>query len=276
MNRQILQIALSSLALALPAAADSGAEEMARKLQNPLANIKAVMTDSTIGFNTGVTDDTSFNFQIQPVYAVDFEKQGFTFIPRGVIPIIGIEPGADFPILDSSGSPTGRSGPTWGLGDSIFQAFFAPHTKSPVKFGFGPQFSLPTATNSRLEGPGWGAGVAGVVTGSISENISFAGIVGNHWGENNNFNVMSIQPMFFYNVAAVPGMSIAYNATIAADWSAKSSDRWTVPLGLSLGRTFDMGNGNGLDISGGPYYNVVRPTGAADWMFRFGITWIFP
>ena len=264
-----------SVAFALPAAAQDAAAEMSKKLQNPLANIKAIMTDNTIGFNTGTTNDTSYNFQIQPVYAIDFEKQGFTFIPRGVIPIIGIEPGTDLPILETSGPPFG-TGSTWGLGDSIFQGFFAPHIDSAVKWGLGPQISLPTATNSRLEGPGWGAGLSGVITGSISENISFAGIVGNHWGFDGNFSVMSVQPMVFYNIEAVPGMSIAYNATIAADWNARSSNRWTVPLGFSLGRTFDMGDGHGLDVSGGPYYNVVRPNGAADWSFRFGLTWIFP
>jgi hypothetical protein len=26
----------------------------------------------------------------------------------------------------------------------------------------------------------------------------------------------------------------------------------------------------------GPYYNVVRPDGAADWQLRFGLSWIFP
>ena len=71
------------------------AEEMARKLQNPLANIKAIMTDNAIGFDTGDDEGTSYGFQIQPVYAIDFPEQGFTFIPRGVIPILGLEPGTN-------------------------------------------------------------------------------------------------------------------------------------------------------------------------------------
>jgi hypothetical protein len=53
-----------------------GAAEMARKLQDPLANIKAVMTDNTIGFNTGDDDGTSYGFQIQPVYAIDLPDKG--------------------------------------------------------------------------------------------------------------------------------------------------------------------------------------------------------
>ncbi|MCK4838518.1 MAG: hypothetical protein KAS94_06915, partial [Desulfobulbaceae bacterium] len=67
-----------------------GAAEMARKLQDPLANIKAVMTDNTIGFNTGDDDGTSYGFQFQPVYAIDVPDKGFTFLPRAVIPITGL------------------------------------------------------------------------------------------------------------------------------------------------------------------------------------------
>ncbi len=57
-----------------------GAAEMARKLQDPLANIKAVMTDNTIGFNTGDGDGTSYGFQIQPVYSIDLPDKGFTIL----------------------------------------------------------------------------------------------------------------------------------------------------------------------------------------------------
>ena len=133
-----------------PAFADSAAE-MARKLQNPLANIRALMTDNAIGFDSGTTEDTSFVFQLQPVYAIDMPDKGFTFIPRAVIPILGLEPGTDIPPV---GQPTPGTGSTWGLGDSVVQTFFAPHTESKWKWGAGPQVSIPTATDSALEGPG--------------------------------------------------------------------------------------------------------------------------
>ncbi len=107
----------------VPALADAAAE-MQRKLQNPLANIAAIMTDNVIGFDTGNTDDTSFGFQIQPIYAVDLPDKGFTLLPRAVIPILGLEPGTDLP-------PDGQPNPkatesTWGLGDTMLQLFVAP------------------------------------------------------------------------------------------------------------------------------------------------------
>ena len=253
------------------------ATAMARKLQNPLANIKAVMTDNSIGLNTGDDEGTSYGFQIQPVYALDFEEQGFTFIPRAVFPILGLEPGTKTRFTGEDGEPvsSGSEG-TWGLGDSMLQFFFAPHSEASWKWGIGPQFSLATHTDDALRGPDWGAGLAGVVTGNITENISFSGIIGNHWSFDGSFNSATFQPMVFYNINSLPGAYVGYNAVITADWKADSDNQWTVPLGLSFGRTLDMGSGHGLDLSVGPYYNVERPDGAADWVLRFGINWLFP
>ena len=70
----------------------------------------------------------------------------------------------------------------------MVQFFFAPHTRSDWKWGLGPQVSLATRTDSDLKGPDWGAGIAGVIVGDITENIAFAGIVGNHWSFDGDFN----------------------------------------------------------------------------------------
>jgi len=252
----------------------SAVEEMARKLQDPLANIRALMTDNSIGFNSGTDGGTSFGFQLQPVYAIDFPDRGFTFIPRAVIPIMGLEPGTKVPPVEEP-TPAGRSS-VWGLGDTVLQALYAPKSNRSWKWGIGPQVSLKTRTDSALGGPGWGAGVAGVVVGSITDDISFAGVVGNLWGGDGDFNLATIQPVVLYNIAAVPGAWVGYNAVISADWNASSGNTWTIPLGLTVGRTFDMGSGNGLDLSVGAYGNVVRPDGAPDWQIRFGVTWVFP
>jgi len=187
---------------------------------------------------------------------------------------MGLEPGTDVPRVgqpDSTGSTR-----AWGLGDIALQTFFAPHNKGKWKYGFGPQFSLKTRTNEQLAGAGWGAGVAFVLVGDITPQLSSAWILGNMWSFDGNFNALLFQPMLFYNLKSMPGAYFAYNAMINADWKASSGNTWTVPLGLSFGQTFDMGGGNGLDVMIGPYYNVVRPKGAADWMIRFGITWMFP
>lgn len=110
---------------------------MARKLQNPLANIKAIMTDNAIGFDTGDDDGTSYGFQLQPIYAIDLTDRGFTFLPRGVVPILGLEPGTRVPLVGEDGNPTpSGSSRVWGLGDTMLRFFFAPHTKNKWKWGW--------------------------------------------------------------------------------------------------------------------------------------------
>jgi hypothetical protein len=249
------------------------AAEMARKLQNPLANIKAMMTDNTIGFDTGTDEGTSYSFQLQPIYAIDLPDKGFTILPRAVIPIMGLEPGTYAPII---GSPSSNTSDKWGVGDSMLQLFFAPHMESNWKWGFGPMFSMPTHTDNAFKGADWGAGAAGIIVGNITPDLSLAGIVGNMWGDSGNFNSLSLQPMLYYNIPSKPGAAIAYNAMITANWEADNDNRWTVPLGLTYSQALDMGGGHGLELSMGPYYNVVRPEGAARWQLRFGVNWLFP
>lgn len=254
--------------------ADDAAAEMARKLQDPLATIRALMTDNAIGFDTGDDNGTSFGFQLQPIYALDFADEGFSLVLRGVFPVMGLEPGTDNWLV---GEPTeSGSDRVWGLGDSFLQFFFAPKTAGGFKWGVGPQFSLRTRTDQRLGGPSWGAGPVAIVVGEITEAIAFAGIVANHWSFDGSYNTATIHPMLFYNFASLPGAYVAYNAITSADWEAPSSNRWIVPLGLSAGKAFDMGDGHGLDLAMGPYYNVVRPDGAAGWQLRIGATWVFP
>lgn len=251
--------------------------EMARKLQNPLANIQAVFTDNTIGFNTGVNEETSFGFAFQPVYTQDLPEYGMTFLSRAILPIMGLEPGTKTRLTGEDGEPIFfGDDPLWGLGDSIFQFFLAPHSKTSWNWEIGPQISLATHTDEALRGPSWGAGIVVIANGSITDQLTFSVILGNLWSFDGEFNSASIQPMFFYNVDTLPGVYIAYNAVTNLDWKAESSNRWTVPLGLSIGKTINLGDGYGLDLSIGPYYNVARPDGAADWMIRFSINWLIP
>jgi hypothetical protein len=250
-----------------------GAAEMARKLQDPLANISALMTDNDIQFKTG-DDDTSYSFQLQPVYALDFPDRGFTFIPRAIIPIIGAAPESTFPKLGDP-RPEGDS-TTWGLSDILTQFFFAPKTEAKWKWGIGPQISWETRTDDKVGGPGWGAGLAGVLVGNLTEQLSFAGFLNQHWSFDGEYSTMGFQPNLYYNFKALEGAFVAYNASITANWKADSSNTWVIPLGIYAGKMFDLSNGYGVELGIGPYWNVVKPDGAADWFLKFQVNFIFP
>lgn len=252
--------------------ADS-ASEMARKLQDPLADIAAVMTDNNFFFSSN-TKNPSISFQIQPVKAFDLPNNNVTLIARGLFPILGFAPMLERPNLSSS-IPAGNSR-LWGLGDIIGQFFFSPKTSSKWKWGVGPQVALKSRTKPELAGAGWGSGVAAVLAGSFGANISSAFIINHMWGNKGTFSTSSVQPMIFYNIPSNPGMALGYNAPINYDWKNTAGSKWTIPIGASISKTFDLGNNYGLDTSLGAYSNIVKPTGAANWQINFGASVLLP
>ena len=223
------------------------------------------MTDNTIAFGTAA-DETSYGFQIQPVYSIHTDR-GYNFIARAIIPIVGAPAGAGLPKLGPN--QTSEKGTKWGISDSIFQLFWPPITGADIKFGVVPQVSIPTHTTDRV------ARLAGVFFGFAGE-FSYGAILGHHWGEH-DFSVTTMQPIVFYNIAALPGSYVGYNNSVTYNWNADSGDRWQVPLGLTAGKTMAIGKeGNALDLSLGAYGLAERPKGGADWQLKFGISWFFP
>jgi hypothetical protein len=257
-------------ALAAAEEADDAAAAMARALQDPLANIAAIMTDNDIYIGTG-DGQASTVLQIQPVYSLNFDS--FSLIPRGVFPIIGLAPEAKLP---PTGEPAPAGGSTsWGLGDSVLQLFWTPKSKGSWKWGVGPQVSLDTSTKSQLSGAGWGGGVAGILVGILGANTSFAAIAGQLWGQN-GFSTTLLQPMIFYNFPKVSGLAIAYNGAITYDHSITEGDKLQLPIGFVINKTTNLGGGYGLDLLMGPYYYPIKPNGGPDWSFKFGITLLMP
>jgi len=241
------------------------------KAQDPLADVRAIMTDNTIAFGNA-DGKTSYGFQIQPVYSIPTE-QSFNFIARGVIPIIGAPQDATMTRLDAG--RIGGSGHTWGLSDVFMQGFIVPKTDSGVKFGFGPQVSLRTRTDNVVGGPGWGAGLAGVVFASEGD-LSYGGILGHHWGQD-SFSLTTMQPIVFYNTNWFgKGSYVGHNNQVTYNWAASDSDRWQVPLGLTTGKTFIRDDGHMIDVNIGAYGVPIGPKGGPDMQIKFGFSWFLP
>jgi hypothetical protein len=87
---------------------------------------------------------------------------------------------------------------------------------------------------------------------------------------------MLIQPFVNYNIPTAPGRYLSFSPIITANWeAASSSNKWTVPLGLSIGQIMKLGD-QPVNLQAGAYYNVVRPDGAPNWNFRFQLTLLYP
>ena len=62
---------------------------------------------------------------------------------------------------------------------------------------------------------------------------------------------------------------------ITANWEKDGDDRWTVPIGIGVGKVHRFGT-QPVSLQLTPYYNVVRPDDAAEWTLQFRINLLFP
>jgi hypothetical protein len=124
--------------------------ELARAVQNPVADLISVPFQNNTNFEFGPRERTQNVLNIQPVIPFDLTEE-WLLITRTIVPVISqpaFRPGQD------------RED---GLGDSVFTAFLSPKDQSRWlggrwMWGAGPAVLLPTSTDDRL-GPGeWGAG----------------------------------------------------------------------------------------------------------------------
>ena len=233
--------------------------QAARNAQDPLAPVTALFSDNTIGYGPN-DEDTTYNFQVQGVTTIETEPGNL--IVRGILPFLG-KP--DDPLTKDLGAD-----------DLVGQLFWVPHAEpGAFKLGFGPQFSLKTR-DTKLGGPGNGIGFA-VVGFGFAGNLSYGGILGHLWGEE-DFSVSTVQPIVFYNLENFLGGSyVGYNNSLVYNWNTeKGREGWTVPIGLTLGKTWPLGNGGAFDASLGAYALAVAPDGANESQFKFSFNYFFP
>jgi len=80
--------------------------------------------------------------------------------------------------------------------------------------------------------------------------------------------LLNLQYFIFYSLDEVTSIGISPN--IVADWKQDSGNKWTVPVGLGVSRTFQIGPVPvrfGVEL----HYSVIRPDDQAGnlWNFRF-------
>lgn len=241
--------------------ADSQAE-LAKKLNNPVANLISVPIQNNWDFGIGPADAMKYTANIQPVIPVSITED-WNVIIRTILPVIYAE------------SPTGGSS-TSGLGDTTQSFFISP--KKPTSngwiWGAGPVFYWPTSTDDVL-GPGKvGAGPTAVLL--KQEHGWTYGILANHiWsfagqGDTPDINATFLQP--FVSFTTKTYTSFTLNTESTYDWE---NEEWTVPLNLMVAQLVKIGKMPVQFQIGGRYY-AERPMNGPDWGLRFTVTLLFP
>lgn len=238
-----ITVYLSLLALGFPARAqdstvagpETSTEELAKKLQNPVAALISVPLQNNFDFGLGPSNDGfRYTLNIQPVIPISL-NENWNLISRTILPLISqhnavgapIEAGGEF--LEAI-QPARRSVDVNqdGLGDTVQSFFLSPVKPGPagIVWGIGPVLLLPTATDDLLGSEKWGAGPTAVLLKQTG-GWTF-GVLANHiWsfaGDENRSYVSTtyVQPFLSFTTSTKTTFSV--NTESSFDW--RPSNGW--------------------------------------------------
>jgi hypothetical protein len=256
--------------LTLPAMAMTDAEThaLAKKSQNPVANMISVPFENNYNGQFGPNNGDQNVLNIKPVMPMAI-GENWNLINRVIMPLVS-----------QPGIPGGHNRQN-GLGDTTYQGFISPSKLGKVIWGVGPSVQVPTHTDEVLGNENWAAGPAAVVLsmpghwvlgGLISQIWDFAG--SSNDGSDADISLLVAQPFVNYNFEG--GWYLSMAPIITANWEAdKSSDEWTIPVGGGVGRVFHWGK-QAINAKMAYYYNVEKPEFGAQWDFQLTMTLLFP
>lgn len=241
-------------------------QNLAKDIQNPVANLISVPLQDNIDLGVDPGDRVRNTLNIQPVIPVTLTER-FNLISRIILPVLYQPDLAD------------GSGGTFGLGDTSATFFVAPSKPGALIWGVGPALLLPTATDEVLGTGKWSIGPS-VVALVQPEPWSFGVLANQVWsvfGDDDRGSVNQLLVQYFVTYNLPDGWYVTSAPIITANWEAPSGDQWTVPFGAGAGKLFKAGR---LPLNGSlsAYYNAVRPDspGAADWQLRVQLAFLFP
>jgi hypothetical protein len=252
-------------AIAEEAAAKDSATDLAKAAQNPIADLVSLPLQWNSYFQTGPKGKTQNNLLIQPVIPSSLNDD-WNFITRPIIPLMEMPP------------LTNTQHRNHGLGNIQFQGFFSPKEKvGDWILGFGPYLEFPTNSgpDGRFGTDNWSAGPA-VVALQMDGPWVYGGLLTHLWsyaGSDDEVNTTAFQPFLNYNMKG--GWYLTSGPTITANWSADSSQRWTIPIGGGIGRVFKIGK-QPVNAKIAAYHNLQSPRSGSDWQIQFQMQFLFP
>lgn len=178
------------------------------------------------------------------------------------------------------GTPTFPGGSSFGqeagLSDLLHASFFVPNRTGDFIWGAGVMLAMPTATNRSLGSGKWDAGPAVRMTYRTGP-WNFGVIAGQRWsfaGSSNRADVNQLLIRGFVRRQLPDNWYFVYSPIITANWGSPG-EKWLVPVGGGIGRSFKVGNYPwAWSVQG--YYNAIKPDPAPDWVVRLAIVAAIP
>jgi len=261
----VVFVCLGSMLFAQDEAKPS-ADELAKKLSNPVASLISVPLQSNMDFGAGPDGDGfKYTLNMQPVVPMSIGEE-WNLISRTIIPYV-----YQNDILDDGGNSQA------GFSDTVQSLFFSPKepTASGAIWGVGPAFLVPTATNDSLGSEKWGAGPTGVLLyqkgpwtyGTLVNHLwSFAGE-----GDRSDINATFIQPFVSWGGLG-SGQTLGFNIESTYDWD---NEQWSVPVNVSYSKLGKIGN-QLVQYTFGVRSYLEAPDNGPEWGLRIAITLLYP
>lgn len=241
------------------------AEELAKKLANPVAALISVPFQANYDGDIGPLDEGErWTLNIQPVVPISLNED-WNMISRTIVPLVDQQD-----IFPGAGSQSG-------VGDILQSLFFSPvePTASGWIWGAGPALLLPTGSDDLLTADKWAAGPSLVVLKQDGP-WTYGGLVNHLWsyaGEDDraDVNASFLQPFATYTTPDAVSMTLQTEATY--NWD---SEEWTVPVMGVVAKVFNFG-GQLVSLGAGVRYYADSPdSGPEGWGGRVAATFLFP
>lgn len=224
-NKNIVILLIIAILYGTCAWAENSGDEA--QANNPLANITAFNLQNYYIGKLTETDEDANQFWLR--YAKPFSIGESSLLLRASLPL------NSFPTLPEGNKETG-------LGDlNLFTAYLFDTGNPAISFGFGPQLTIPSATEDVLGSEKWSAGLVNVLFNASSAKFQYGYLLS--WqhsfaGESSrsDVNVAAFQPFAFYQLGGGTYLRAAPIWTYNIE-----NDNYSVPLGIGLGQIIKKG-----------------------------------